>query len=53
VLRRNAAGLIPYAVATATAILSPYLTLAICAIVAVFYALPGTTADVQQESDPE
>jgi uncharacterized membrane protein len=53
VLRRNAAGLIPYAIATATAILSPYLTLAICAIVAVFYALPGTTADVRQESDPE
>jgi uncharacterized membrane protein len=53
VLRRNAAGLIPYAIATAAAILSPYLTLAICAIVAVFYALPGTPADVQQESEPE
>src|SRR5438067_6629271 len=48
VLRRNAAGLLPYAIATAAAILSPYVTLAICGLVAVFYALPGTTSDVQQ-----
>jgi uncharacterized membrane protein len=47
VLRRNAAGLLPYALATPAAILSPYLTLAICAAVAFFYALPGTTSDVQ------
>ncbi len=43
VLRRNAAGVIPYAVATAAAALTPYITLAICGLVAVFYALPGTT----------
>lgn len=45
VLRRNAAGLLPYAVATAAAAITPYLTLAICAVVALFYALPGTTGD--------
>jgi uncharacterized membrane protein len=45
VLRRNALGLLPYAVATVGGILSPFLTLAICAGVAVFYALPGTTFD--------
>lgn len=43
VLRRNAAGVIPYAVATAGAAISPYISLAICAVVAAFYALPGTT----------
>ena len=48
VLRRNAMGLLPYAVATVGGVLSPYLTLAICAGVAVFYALPRTTFDVQQ-----
>ncbi len=58
VLRRNATGLLPYAVATLAGILTPYITLAICALVAVFYALPGTTSDVpkqtgtpQEESD--
>lgn len=41
ILRRNTVGLLPYAVATACAFITPYLTLAICAAVAVFYALPG------------
>ena len=50
VLRRNAMGLLPYAVATVGGVLSPYLTLAICAGVAVFYALPRTTFDVQQQA---
>jgi uncharacterized membrane protein len=50
VLRRNAVGLLPYAVATVGGIVSPYLTLAICAGVAVFYALPRTTFDVQQQA---
>jgi uncharacterized membrane protein len=45
VLRRNARGVIPYALATAGALLTPYLTLAICAAVAAFYALPATTKD--------
>jgi TMEM175 potassium channel family protein len=46
VVRRNAAGLIPYLVATAAAVISPYVTLAITALVAVFYAIPTTTRDV-------
>jgi uncharacterized membrane protein len=50
VLRRNAMGLLPYAVATVGGIVSPFLTLAICAGVAVFYALPRTTFDVQQHA---
>ena len=44
-LRRNATGLVPYAIATAGALVTPYLTLAICALVGVYYALPGTTVD--------
>jgi uncharacterized membrane protein len=51
VLRRNAVGLLPYAVATVGGVVSPYVTLAICAGVAVFYALPRTTFDVQQQRD--
>jgi uncharacterized membrane protein len=50
VLRRNAIGLLPYAVATVGGVVSPFLTLAICAAVAVFYALPRTTFDVQQQA---
>ncbi|HEX5224227.1 MAG TPA: hypothetical protein VFW29_03760, partial [Solirubrobacteraceae bacterium] len=38
--RRNRFGLIPYAVAAALAPLSAYVTLAICAVIAAFYALP-------------
>ncbi len=40
ILRRAVTGLIPYAMATPLAFISPYLTLAICAAVALFYALP-------------
>jgi uncharacterized membrane protein len=39
-LARTRTGLIPYAVATPLAFLSPYITLAICGAIAVFYALP-------------
>jgi len=46
VLRRNVAGLPPYAVATLAAIVSPYVTLAICGAIAAFYAAPHTTSDV-------
>ena len=49
-LRRNAIGLVPYALATVGGVVSPYLTLAICAGVAVFYALPRTTFDVQPQA---
>jgi uncharacterized membrane protein len=47
ILRRSVAGLFPYVLAVALAPLSAYLTLVICAGLAVFYALPvasGTEA---------
>ena len=37
-------GLIPYTVATLLAFVSPYVTLAICAAVALYYALPIASA---------
>jgi hypothetical protein len=42
------AGLLPYVAATALAAVSPYVTLAVCGVVAAFYALPRTTADSAQ-----
>ena len=42
--KRGAIGVLPYALATALAFVSPYLTFAICAAVAIFYALPFATA---------
>jgi uncharacterized membrane protein len=40
ILTRSISGVIPYAIATAFAVLSPYVTLAICIALAIFYALP-------------
>jgi uncharacterized membrane protein len=40
VFSRAVVGLVPYAIATALAVVSPYVTLAICAALAVFYAQP-------------
>jgi uncharacterized membrane protein len=40
ILLRSLSGLIPYVAATALAVVSPYITLAICAGLAFFYALP-------------
>lgn len=40
ILARSVVGLIPYAIATALAFVSPYVTLAICAVLAAFYAHP-------------
>jgi uncharacterized membrane protein len=40
VLSRSITGLVPYLLATILAVISPYATLAICAAMAVFYALP-------------
>jgi uncharacterized membrane protein len=40
ILKRGVTGLVPYAVAVVLAVVSPYVTFAICAAVAVFYALP-------------
>ena len=52
VLRRNAIGLVPYAVATLGGLLTPYLTIIVCGAVGVFYALPTTTADVPRYAVP-
>jgi hypothetical protein len=43
-LKRGVVGLIPYAIATAVAVITPYLTLAICAAIAVFYASPAASS---------
>jgi uncharacterized membrane protein len=43
-LKRGIVGLLPYAIATVIAPISPYLTLAICAAIAVFYASPAASA---------
>jgi uncharacterized membrane protein len=40
-LRRAVSGMIPYTVAVALAIVSPYASLAVCLAVGVFYALPA------------
>jgi uncharacterized membrane protein len=40
-LRRAVSGVIPYAVAVALAIISPYASLAVCGAVGVFYAFPA------------
>ena len=48
-LRRNIAGVVPYALATALAFLSPYATLGVTAAVAVFYALPATTGAARRQ----
>ena len=40
ILVRAAGGIVPYAIATALAAVSSYLTLGICAGLALFYALP-------------
>jgi uncharacterized membrane protein len=40
ILFRSISGVVPYAIATALAAVSAYVTLGICAALAVFYALP-------------
>lgn len=40
IFRRNAAGVLPYVLATALAAVSPYATLALCLAIACYYALP-------------
>jgi len=40
ILLRTISGVVPYAIATAMAAVSPYITLAICAALAGFYATP-------------
>ena len=49
ILVRSVSGVVPYAVATALAVVSPYVTIAICFLLVVFYAFPigsgGAPAD--------
>ncbi len=40
ILSRSLTGLVPYVIATALAVVSQYVTLAICFAIAVYYALP-------------
>jgi uncharacterized membrane protein len=40
ILARSITGVVPYAIATALAVLSSYVTLAICLALAIFYAFP-------------
>lgn len=49
--RRARVGLIPYAVAMLAGILSAYLTLAICALIAVYYALPTTIYEARRHHE--
>jgi uncharacterized membrane protein len=48
ILARSISGSIPYAIATGLALLSSYLTLAICLAVAVFYAFPIASGGTEQ-----
>ncbi len=51
ILARFVTGLVPYGLATALAFVSQYATLAICAAIAIFYALPmasGATGAVRE-----
>ena len=45
IITRGVAGLLPYLAAAILAILSPYVSLAICGAVAAFYALPLASGD--------
>jgi uncharacterized membrane protein len=45
VITRGVAGLLPYLAATVLAVVSPYVTLAICGAVAIFYALPLASSE--------
>jgi uncharacterized membrane protein len=44
-LARSVSGVLPYAIATGLAAVSSYLTLAICAALAAFYALPVASGE--------
>lgn len=45
IMHVNRLGLLPYAIAVAVAFVSAYASVAICGALAVYYALPATTAD--------
>ncbi len=44
ILFRTLTGLVPYAIATGLAAVSPYITLALCAAIAAFYATPRASS---------
>jgi uncharacterized membrane protein len=48
ILTRGISGTVPYAIATALAVVSSYATLIICAAIAVFYALPIASGGSEQ-----
>jgi uncharacterized membrane protein len=50
ILSRSVIGLIPYGIATALAVVSPYVTLGICSALAVFYALPVASGNERRRS---
>jgi uncharacterized membrane protein len=50
ILTRGVYGLIPYALASVLAVVSPYFTLAICSAVALFYALPVASGNERRAS---
>jgi uncharacterized membrane protein len=50
ILRRGVVGLVPYLLATILAAVSPYVTLAICAAVAAFYATPLASVSAEAAS---
>lgn len=52
-LSRGALGLFPYLVATFLALLTPYLTLGICATVAIYYALPIAGGEESAATPPQ
>jgi uncharacterized membrane protein len=53
ILFRSISGVVPYAIATALAVVSAYLTLAICAALGIFYAFPiGSGGNELNEPEP-
>src|SRR5262249_54103100 len=51
ILHYAALGQIPYLVATLLAFVTPYITLAICALTAVYYSLPVASRGAGGQSD--
>ena len=52
ILIRSITGVIPYAIATAVAAISPYVTIAICAALGVFYAFPISSGGAARPAHP-
>jgi hypothetical protein len=52
ILVRSISGVVPYAIATALAVVSAYLTLAICAALGLFYAFPIGSGGTEPPESP-